>query len=123
VQTAVYGGDARRIEGSYDDVNRLCSELSETDDFENTAFVNVNVRPYYAEGSKTPGYEVAEQLAGGCRAVRGPDGVRLDADQDPQGVQGAGRDRPGPESAWRVYGRSRPAARRSRPRSSRAWTW
>jgi threonine synthase len=62
VQTAVYGTTLLGIEGSYDDVNRLCSELSETDEFENTAFVNVNVRPYYAEGSKTLGYEVAEQL-------------------------------------------------------------
>jgi threonine synthase len=50
------------IDGSYDDVNRLCSELTETDEFENTAFVNVNVRPFYAEGSRTLGYEVAEQL-------------------------------------------------------------
>ena len=50
------------VDGSYDDVNRLCSELAETDEFEDTAFVNVNVRPYYAEGSKTLGYEVAEQL-------------------------------------------------------------
>ncbi len=62
VQTAVYDTTLVGIEGSYDDVNRLCSELSETDEFENTAFVNVNVRPYYAEGSKTLGYEVAEQL-------------------------------------------------------------
>jgi threonine synthase len=62
VQTAVYGGTLIGIEGSYDDVNRLCSELSETDEFENTGFVNVNVRPYYAEGSKTLGFEVAEQL-------------------------------------------------------------
>jgi threonine synthase len=61
-QTAVYGGTLVAVEGSYDDVNRLCSELSETDEFELTAFVNVNVRPYYAEGSKTLGYEVAEQL-------------------------------------------------------------
>jgi threonine synthase len=61
-QTAVYGGTLVAIEGSYDDVNRLCSELAETDEFESTAFVNVNVRPYYAEGSKTLGYEVAEQL-------------------------------------------------------------
>src|SRR5438552_986222 len=61
-QTAVYGGKLVAIEGSYDDVNRLCSELAETDEFEETAFVNVNVRPYYAEGSKTLGYEVAEQL-------------------------------------------------------------
>ncbi len=62
VTTAVYGGDVVAIEGSYDDVNRLCQELTETDEFEKTAFVNVNVRPYYAEGSKTLGYEVAEQL-------------------------------------------------------------
>jgi threonine synthase len=61
-QTAVYGGTLVAIDGSYDDVNRLCSELSETDEFESTAFVNVNVRPYYAEGSKTLGFEVAEQL-------------------------------------------------------------
>ncbi|MEU8260854.1 threonine synthase [Micromonospora sp. NPDC048999] len=62
VTTAVYGGDLVAIDGSYDDVNRLCGELVETDEFEDTAFVNVNVRPYYAEGSKTLGYEVAEQL-------------------------------------------------------------
>ena len=53
--TAVYGGDVVAIEGSYDDVNRLCSELTETDEFEKTAFVNVNLRPFYAEGSKTLG--------------------------------------------------------------------
>ena len=62
ITTAVYGGELVAIEGSYDDVNRLCSELVEMDEFEDTAFVNVNVRPYYAEGSKTLGYEVAEQL-------------------------------------------------------------
>jgi threonine synthase len=62
VTTAVYGGDVVAIDGSYDDVNRLCSQLTETDEFEDTAFVNVNVRPFYAEGSKTLGYEVAEQL-------------------------------------------------------------
>ncbi len=56
VTTAVYGGDVVAIDGSYDDVNRLCSELTETDEFEDTAFVNVNVRPFYAEGSKTLGY-------------------------------------------------------------------
>ena len=48
------------VEGTYDDVNRLASELA--GDHEDWAFVNVNVRPYYAEGSKTLGYEVAEQL-------------------------------------------------------------
>jgi threonine synthase len=62
VTTAVYGGRLVAVDGSYDDVNRLCGELVETDEFEDTAFVNVNVRPYYAEGSKTLGYEVAEQL-------------------------------------------------------------
>jgi threonine synthase len=62
IQTAIYGGTLVGVEGSYDDVNRLCSELAETDEFETTGFVNVNVRPYYAEGSKTLGFEVAEQL-------------------------------------------------------------
>lgn len=62
VTTAVYGGDLVAVDGSYDDVNRLCGELVETDEFADTAFVNVNVRPYYAEGSLTLGYEVAEQL-------------------------------------------------------------
>ena len=59
VQTAVYGQTLIAVDGSYDDVNRLCSEVAEYEDW---AFVNVNVRPYYAEGSKTLGYEVAEQL-------------------------------------------------------------
>jgi threonine synthase len=58
--TAVYGGSMVTIDGTYDDVNRLASELA--DDREDWAFVNVNVRPYYAEGSKTIGYEIAEQL-------------------------------------------------------------
>src|SRR5919112_112534 len=62
VQSAVYGQTLVAIDGSYDDVNRLTSELAETDEFEDTAFVNQNVRPYYAEGSKTVGYEIAEQL-------------------------------------------------------------
>src|SRR5688572_2856804 len=59
VQSAVYGQTLVAVDGSYDDVNRLCSEIAEAEDW---AFVNVNVRPYYAEGSKTLGYEVAEQL-------------------------------------------------------------
>jgi threonine synthase len=58
--TAVFGGRLFAVEGTYDDVNRLCAELaSEHPDW---AFVNVNVRPYYAEGSKTLAFEVAEQL-------------------------------------------------------------
>ena len=59
VQTAVYGQTLVAVDGTYDDVNRLCSEIAEQEEW---AFVNVNVRPYYAEGSKTLGYEVAEQL-------------------------------------------------------------
>jgi threonine synthase len=58
--TAIYGGTLVTVNGSYDDVNRLASELA--DEHADWAFVNVNVRPYYAEGSKTIGYEIAEQL-------------------------------------------------------------
>jgi threonine synthase len=57
--SAVYGPLLVAVRGSYDDVNRLCSELAEKYRW---AFVNINVRPYYAEGSKTLGYEVCEQL-------------------------------------------------------------
>src|SRR5205807_3240310 len=60
VTTAVYGGHLIAVEGTYDDVNRLCAEL--TAEHPSWAFVNVNVRTYYAEGSKTLAYEVAEQL-------------------------------------------------------------
>jgi threonine synthase len=58
--TAVYDGELIAVDGNYDDVNRLATELAA--DHDDWAFVNVNVRPYYAEGSKTLGYEVAEQL-------------------------------------------------------------
>ncbi len=58
--TAVYDGELIAIDGNYDDVNRLATELAS--EHEDWAFVNVNVRPYYAEGSKTLGFEVAEQL-------------------------------------------------------------
>ena len=57
--TGVYGTNLVSVNGTYDDVNRLCSELADERDW---GFVNVNVRPYYAEGSKTLAYEVAEQL-------------------------------------------------------------
>lgn len=59
VTTAVYGGTLVAINGNYDDVNRLCSEIAAN---RHWGFVNVNLRPYYAEGSKTVGYEIAEQL-------------------------------------------------------------
>ncbi len=58
--TAVYDGALIAVDGTYDDVNRLATELA--GEHEDWAFVNVNVRPYYAEGSKTLAYEVAEQL-------------------------------------------------------------
>jgi threonine synthase len=59
VATAVYGGNVVAVNGNYDDVNRLCAELAGTYPW---AFVNVNIRPYYAEGSKTLAFETAEQL-------------------------------------------------------------
>ena len=59
VGSAVYGATLVAVDGAYDDVNRLCSELADKYPW---AFVNINVRPYYAEGSKTLAYEVAEQL-------------------------------------------------------------
>jgi len=60
VTTAVFGGTLVAVDGNYDDVNRLCAELA--GEHPDWAFVNVNVRTYYAEGSKTLAFEVAEQL-------------------------------------------------------------
>lgn len=57
--TEIYGAKIVRIAGNYDHVNRLCSQIA---DKHRWGFVNVNLRPYYAEGSKTVGYEIAEQL-------------------------------------------------------------
>jgi threonine synthase len=59
LNTQVYGARLVRIDGNYDHVNRLCTLIA---DEYNWGFVNVNLRPYYAEGSKTMGYEIAEQL-------------------------------------------------------------
>ncbi len=59
IGSSIYGLNLIAVDGSYDDVNRLCSELAGKYPW---AFVNVNMRPYYAEGSKTLAYEVAEQL-------------------------------------------------------------
>jgi threonine synthase len=58
--TGVYGTNLVCVNGNYDDVNRLCTELSGEHDW---AFVNINMRPYYAEGSKTLAFEIAEQLS------------------------------------------------------------
>jgi threonine synthase len=57
--TGIYGTNLVGVRGNYDDVNRLCTQLAETHPW---AFVNVNLRPYYAEGSKTLAYETVEQL-------------------------------------------------------------
>ncbi len=59
IATAIYGVNVVKVRGNYDDVNRLCTEIASEKKW---AFVNVNVRPYYAEGSKTLAYETAEQL-------------------------------------------------------------
>lgn len=59
LNTLVYGARLVRIDGNYDHVNRLCTQIA---DEYSWGFVNVNLRPYYAEGSKTQGYEIAEQL-------------------------------------------------------------
>jgi threonine synthase len=58
--TAIFGGTVLAVEGTYDDVNRLCAEL--VDEHPDWAFANVNLRAYYAEGSKTLAFEIAEQL-------------------------------------------------------------
>jgi threonine synthase len=62
VMASVYGGRLIAIEGTYDDVNRFCSELIGDELGDQWGFANVNLRPYYAEGSKTLAYEIAEQL-------------------------------------------------------------
>ena len=84
--TAVFGGRVIAVDGNYDDVNRLCAELSS--ERPEWGFVNVNVRPYYSEGSKTLAFEVAEQLgwtlpdhvvvpvASGCQLTRIDKGFR-----------------------------------------------
>jgi threonine synthase len=57
--TLIYGPTVMAVQGNYDQVNRLCSEVANTHGW---GFVNINLRPYYSEGSKTLGYEVIEQL-------------------------------------------------------------
>lgn len=59
VASAVYGAEVVAVRGNYDDVNRLCAEVA---DREGWGFVNLNLRPFYAEGSKTIGFEIVEQL-------------------------------------------------------------
>src|SRR5919206_909430 len=101
--TAVYGGTLLAVDGNYDDVNRLATELAA--EHEDWAFVNVNVRPYYAEGSKTLGFEVAEQLG-----WRLPEQVVVPVASGSMltKINKAFKElvRAGlvPESSWRVYG-------------------
>ncbi|CAM3671914.1 threonine synthase [Streptomyces albus] len=88
VMAAVYGGDLVAIDGTYDDVNRFCSELIGDPLGEGWGFTNVNLRPFYAEGSKTLAYEICEQLgwrlpdqivipvASGCQLVKIDKGLR-----------------------------------------------
>ncbi len=59
IGAGIYGAKMIAVEGNYDEVNRLCSELADNNRW---AFVNINMRPFYSEGSKTLAYEVAEQL-------------------------------------------------------------
>ena len=102
------------VEGNYDDVNRLCAELAS--EHPSWAFVNVNVRTYYAEGSKTLAFEVAEQL--GWQApdhVVVPIGVGQPADQGGQGLRASSA-----RSACST--RSPPSGSRApRPRVARPW--
>jgi threonine synthase len=102
--TSVYGGTFVTVDGNYDDVNRLASELA--GEHEDWAFVNVNVRPYYAEGSKTLGFEIAEQL--GWRVppqivvpiASGAQLVKVDKGFSELTALGLVPD----DSAWRVFG-------------------
>ena len=121
--TAVYDGDLIAVDGNYDDVNRLATELAA--EHEDWAFVNVNVRPYYAEGSKTLGYEVAEQL--GWRLPEQiviPVASGCAVDQGGQGFPRAGRTRSRRSHAVQGVRRAgRPAARRCPPPTRPASTW
>ena len=78
--TGVYGTNLVAVRGTYDDVNRLCTEISGERDW---AFVNVNLRPYYSQGSKTIAFEIAEQLGFELPDRRGgADRLRLAVHQD-----------------------------------------
>ena len=114
--SAAYGCRLIKVDGGYDDVNRLASELAEERD--DWAFVNVNVRPYYAEGSKTIGYEIAEDLGWRLPAPdRGAGRLRRAAREDRQGVRRVHLAGPG---RCRVHGRrARCSARR--PAGARRW--
>ena len=120
--TAVYGGTLVAVKGTYDDCNKLASEIAGEE--EGWAFVNVNVRPYYAEGSKTLGFEVAEQL--GWRLpgqVVIPVASGQPADQGRQGLHRARPPRAGRRDAYRSSAPRPTGARRWPRRSATATTW
>ena len=111
-----YGATVVPVDGTYDDVNRLCLEVA---DELGWGFVNVNLRPFYAEGSKTLAFEIAEEL--GWRlpdVVVAPIASGAHVHQARQGLRRAGR-RSGSSSGRRSASSAarRPAARRSRRRS------
>ncbi len=123
VNSAVYTDSLVAVNGNYDDVNKLASEIAGEED--GWAFVNVNVRPYYAEGSKTLGYEIAEQLG-----WRLPDQVVIPVASGSQLTKvdkafqeliplGLVEDKP-----YRIYGAQAtgcsPVRRRGRPASTRS---
>ena len=89
--TGVYGTNLVAVRGNYDDVNRLCTELSGEHDW---AFVNINMRPYYAEGSKTLAFEIAEQLGFEMPdRIVVPDRLGLAVHEDRARVRGVDRTR------------------------------
>ena len=87
LNTAVYGARIIRINGNYDHVNRLCTQIADRFQW---GLVNVNLRPYYAEGSKTHGYEIAEQLGWELAGQRcGAHGRRIADRENRQGLRRA----------------------------------
>ena len=87
--TGVYGTHLVAVHGTYDDVNRLCTEISGDRDW---AFVNVNLRPYYSQGSKTIAFEIAEQLGFELPGPhRGADRLGLAVHEDRARVRGVAR--------------------------------
>ena len=123
-QARALGATVVRVDGPYDDVNRLCLEL--TGELEGWAVVNVNLRPYYAEGSKTLAFEIAAaaRLARAGRGRRAA-GVGLALHEARQGLRRARHGRPDRRGGrCRVHRRpGRAAAARSPPPSRTARTW
>ena len=114
IAAAAYGATVFAVDGTYDDVNRLCSELAYDRPW---AFVNVNMRAYYAEGSKTIALETAEQL--GWRVARpGGRADRLRARSTPRSCRASRRAAP---PAWPDDGPDAGDARRPGRRAARRW--